>query len=405
LGIPIAALLLELIIYLPHLFLREHYNMKAVGLYKHLPIEDPHSLVDLDVEQPKYPTGHDLLVAIRAISVNPVDTKVRKGTIPPMENENMPRILGWDAAGEVVAAGSDCTLFDEGDTVYYAGSISRPLGTNCEFHLVDERIVGRKPNSLSFEEAAAMPLTTITAWEALYDRLSLYSDTIGRKIAPPIMLSTSNNGTDNNNDKRYRPSILIIGGAGGVGSIATQFAKNLVNHSPSSSSSFSGINVITTASRNESVEWCKRMGADYVINHHGDLKSQIKKVVGIDYTDYILCLNNTDGHFDSMTQLVAPQGKICSIVETKAPVDLGGILRQKSATFVWELMFTRSLFQTRDMIAQHHLLNAVADLIDSKKIKTTLTDQLSPINAENLRKAHKKLESGRMIGKIALSGF
>jgi NADPH:quinone reductase-like Zn-dependent oxidoreductase len=275
LGIPIAALLLELIIYLPHLFLREHHKMKAVGLYKHLPIEDPHSLVDLDVEQPEYPTGHDLLVAIRAISVNPVDTKVRKGTIPPMENENIPRILGWDAA-EVVAAGSDCTFFDEGDTVYYAGSISRPLGTNCEFHLVDERIVGRKPNSLSFEEAAAMPLTTITAWEALYDRLSLYSDTIGRKIAPPIMLSTSNNGTDNNNDKRYRPSILIIGGAGGVCSIATQLAKNLVNHSPSSSSSFSGINVITTESRNESVEWCKRMGADYVINHHGDLKSQIK---------------------------------------------------------------------------------------------------------------------------------
>jgi NADPH2:quinone reductase len=166
-----------------------------------------------------------------------------------------------------------------------------------------------------------------------------------------------------------------------------------------------GINVITTASRNESVEWCKRMGADYVINHHSDLKSQIKKAVGIDYADYILCLNNTDGQFDSMAQLVAPQGKICSIVETKAPVDLGGILRQKSATFVWELMFTRPLFQTRDMIAQHHLLNAVADLIDSKKIKTTLTDQLSPINAENLRKAHKKLESGTMIGKIALSGF
>ena len=219
------------------------------------------------------------------------------------------------------------------------------------------------------------------------------------------MLSTSNNGLTTTTTRHSRPSILIIGGAGGVGSIATQLAKNLVNHHSTSSSSFSGINVITTASRNESVEWCKQMGADYVINHHGDLKSQIKKVVGIDYTDYILCLNNTDGHFDSMTQLVAPQGKICSIVETKAPVDLGGILRQKSATFVWELMFTRSLFQTRDMIAQHHLLNAVADLIDSKKIKTTLTDQLSPINAENLRKAHKKLESGRMIGKIALSGF
>jgi NADPH:quinone reductase len=367
--------------------------MKAVGLYKHLPIEDPQSLVDLDIEQPKYPTGHDLLVAIKAISVNPVDTKVRKGTIPPMENEDMPRILGWDAAGEVIAAGSSCTLFGEGDAVYYAGSISRP-GTNSEFHLVDERIVGRKPSSLSFEEAAAMPLTTITAWEALYDRLSLHPDTT-KETAPPK--------TSNDIDKTS-PSILIIGGAGGVGSIAIQLAKNLViNHFSSSSSSFSQTNVIATASRNESVEWCKRMGADYVINHHDDLKSQIKQVVGIDYADYILCLNDTDGHFDSMKQLVSPQGKICSIVETKAPVNLGGLLQQKSATFVWELMFTRSLLQTQDMIAQHHLLNAVADLIDSKKIKTTLTDLLSSINAENLRKAHKKLESGRTIGKIVLS--
>jgi NADPH:quinone reductase len=355
--------------------------MKAVGLYKHLPIEDPQSLVDLDIQEPNHPTGHDLLVAIKAISVNPLDTKVRRGTIPPPENENMPRILGWDAAGEVIAVGSDCRLFDKGDVVYYAGSITRP-GTNCEFHLVDERIVGRKPKSLSFEEAAAMPLTTITAWEALYDRLSLYSDTIRSNFAPPET-STSN---DSDKKKRHaRSSILIIGGAGGAGSIAIQLAKNLVNQS-SSSSSFSGINIIATASRSESVEWCKKMGADYVINHDRDLKSQIKEL-GIDYTDYILCLNNTDGHFDSMKQLIAPQGKICSIVETEAPVDLAGILHQKSATFVWELMFTRSLFQTYDMIEQHRLLNTVADLIDSKKIKTTLTDLLSPINAENLRKA------------------
>ena len=369
--------------------------MKAVGLYKYLPIEDPQSLVDLDIPQPNHPsTERDLLVAIKAISVNPVDTKVRKGLIPSPpstestdKNKDTPRILGWDAAGEVVEAGSDCTLFKKGDAVYYAGSISRPLGTNCEFHLVDERVVGRKPKSLSFEEAAAMPLTTITAWEALYDRL----DTIKRQ---------------HHQDESF---ILIIGGAGGVGSIAIQLAKNPVSQSSSSStassSSFPGINVIATASRAESVEWCKRMGADYVINHHKDLKSQIKELVDMDYTDYILCLNNTDGHFESMKQLVAPQGKICSIVETKAPVDLGGILQQKSATFVWELMFTRSVFQTPDMISQHHLLNTVADLIDSKKIKTTLTDVLSPINAENLRKAHRKLESGTTIGKIVLSGF
>ncbi len=195
--------------------------MKAVGLYKQLPIEDPQSLVDLDIQQPKHPTGHDLLVAIKAILVNPLDTKVRRGTIPPTENENMPRILGWDAAGEVIAVGSECTLFDKGDAAYYAGSISRP-GTNCEFHLVDERIVGRKPKSLSFEEAAAMPLTTITAWEALYDRLGLYSDTRSNMALPAT--STSHNRNKNN---RYTPSsILIIGGAGGVGSIAIQLAKN-----------------------------------------------------------------------------------------------------------------------------------------------------------------------------------
>jgi NADPH:quinone reductase-like Zn-dependent oxidoreductase len=393
---------------------------------KYLPIEDPQSLVDLDIPQPiTATTGHDLLVAIKAISVNPVDTKVRRGLIPPPptiteENKNTPRILGWDAAGEVIEVSSDCTLFDKGDTVYYAGSISRPLGTNCEFHLVDERIVGRKPKSLSFEEAAAMPLTTITAWEALHDRLCLYQDFTRGKTVATLQPTTVPTYILNNNNKRRshnRPSILIIGGAGGVGSVAIQLAKNLAKNlanqsavlsslsSTGSSSSLLGIDVIATASRTESVEWCKKMGADYVINHHKDLKSQINDVIGINYVDYILCLNDTNSYFENMKQLVAPQGKICSIVETKAPIDLGGILQQKSATFVWELMFTRSLFQTADMIEQHYLLNTVADLIDSNKIKTTLTEVLSPINAANLRKAHRKLESGTMIGKIVLSGF
>jgi NADPH2:quinone reductase len=390
--------------------------MKAVGLYKYLPIEDPQSLVDLYIRQPNTPvSGHDLLVAIKAVSVNPVDTKVRRGLIPitVQIEKNIPRILGWDASGVVVEAGSDCTLFKKGDAVYYAGSISRPLGTNCEFHLVDERIVGRKPKSLNFEEAAAMPLTTITAWEALYDRLSLYPDVVRRKTAATSQSTMSTDAPEINNRRNDNPSnILIIGGAGGVGSIAIQLAKNLVNQpsfpsfpSAASSSSFPGINVIATASRTESVEWVKRMGADYVVNHHKDLKSQIKEVIGIDYVDYILCLNETDGHFESMKQLVAPQGKICSIVVTKGPVDLGGLLQQKSATFVWELMFTRSLFQTPDMISQHYLLNTVADLIDNNKIKSTLTDVSSPINAENLRNAHRKLESGTTIGKIVLSGF
>lgn len=391
--------------------------MRAVGLYKYLPIEDPQSLIDLDIPQPNTPTsGHDLLVAIKAISVNPLDTKVRRGLIPitVQIEKNTPRILGWDAAGEVVEAGSDCTLFKKGDAVYYAGSISRPLGTNCEFHLVDERIVGRKPKSISFEEAAAMPLTTVTAWEALYDRLSLYPDVVRGKTAAPSHPVKPTDVPYVNNKKRneHQSYILIIGGAGGVGSIAIQLAKNLVNHSSlpsspaaSSSSSFPGTNVIATASRTESVEWCKRMGADFVVNHHKDLKSQIKEVIGIDYVDYILCLNETDGHFESMKQLVAPQGKICSIVHTKGPVDLGGELLHKSATFVWELMFTRSLFHTPDMISQHYLLNTIADLIDNNKIKSTLTDVLSPINSENLRKVHKKLESGTAIGKIVLSGF
>ena len=397
--------------------------MKAVGLYKYLPIEDPRSLVDLDIRQPNLPaSGHDLLVAIKAISVNPVDTKVRRGLIPSSQSiieqneKNTPRILGWDAAGEVIEAGSDCTLFKKGDAVYYAGSITRPLGTNCEFHLVDERLVGRKPKSLSFEEAAALPLTTITAWEALYDRLSVHLDAVKGGTAATSQQSTMPADTlgFKNDDRQddHRSSILIIGGAGGVGSIAIQLAKNLVNQSSLSSSSstassstLSGINVIATASRTESVEWCKRMGADYVVNHHKNLKSQIKELIGIEYVDYILCLNDTDGHFESMKQLVAPQGKICSIVETKAPVNLGGLLQQKSATFVWELMFTRSLFQTPDMILQHHLLNKVADLIDNNKIKSTLTDVLSPINAENLRKAHRNLESGTTIGKIVLSEF
>jgi NADPH2:quinone reductase len=395
--------------------------MKAVGLYKYLSIGDPQSLVDLDISQPNHPASeHDLLVAIKAISVNPVDTKVRRGLIPSpspireQNEKNTPRILGWDAAGEVIEAASDCILFKKGDAVYYAGSISRPLGTNCEFHLVDERIVGRKPKSLSFEEAAAMPLTTITAWEALYDRLFMYPDPVKGKTAATSQPTMPTDSPDINNNRRndHQSYILIIGGAGGVGSIAIQLAKNLGNQSSfssssstASSSSSPGINVIATASRTESVEWCKRMGADYVVNHYKDLKSQIKEFIGIDHVDYILCLNDTDGHFESMKQLVAPQGKICSIVETKAPVDLGGVLQQKSATFVWELMFTRSLFQTPDMISQHHLLNTVADLIDDNKIKSTLIDVLSPINAENLRKAHRKLESGTIIGKIVLSRF
>lgn len=365
--------------------------MRVVGFYKHLPIEDPQSLVDLHIEEPDLPTGYDLLVAVKAVSVNPVDTKIRKGLIP-VENQNFPHILGWDASGKVIAVGPDCTLFSEGDEVYYAGTITRP-GTNSQFHVVDERIVGRKPKTLSFEEASAMPLTTITAWEALFDRLSLSED-----ISKKTMASRLSNDSILNITKQKKHYLLIIGGAGGVGSITIQLAKQVAAASDS-------IAIIATASRKESMEWCNKMGADYIINHHDDIKKQLQQIVGIDYVDYILCLNDTDSYFNMMTQSVAPQGRICSIVETKAPVNLGGLLRQKSAAFVWELMFTRSLYQTQDMIKQHHLLNLVADLIDDKRIRTTLSEVLSPINSENLRKAHKKLESGRTIGKVVLSGF
>ena len=366
--------------------------------YENLPIDDPRSLVDLDIEQPKNPTGHDLLIAIKAISMNPLDTKVRRGIYSLSKRANTPSILGWDAAGVIIALGSECTLFTKGDSVYYAGNISRQ-GTNCEFHIVDERIVGRKPKSLSFEEAAAMPLTSVTAWESLYDRLCICAD-ITRRFSPQKVSFSDSSG-----NKQILPSILIIGGSGGVGSVAVQLAKNVLGCPVNHSSTLSRLNVIATASRNESRDWCKRMGADYVVNYREDIQSQIKNLLGSEYVDHILCLNNTDGYFETMKQLVAPQGRICSTVETTTRVDLGGILRQKSATFVWELMFTRSLFQTRDVIAQHHILNTVADLVDRGKIRTTLKDLMSPINAENLRKAHKKLESGSTIGKIVISGF
>lgn len=338
--------------------------MKAVGLYKYLPIENQESLVDLDIERPT-PTGRDNLVKVKAIAVNPVDTKVRK---PKGKVESEPRILGWDVAGIVEEIGPDCTLFQPGDEVFYAGSITRQ-GGNSEFHLVDERIVGKKPALLDFAEAAALPLTSITAWESLFDRLGINID-------------------DPNNQKK---SILIIGAAGGVGSIATQLAK------------LANLSVIGTASRPESVKWAKEHGADFVINHFQSFVPQLKEI-GYEHVDYILCFNTTEKHWNNMAEAIAPQGKICSIEETDELIDIT-LLKNKSVTFVWELMFTRSMFQTDDMIEQHHLLNKVSELIDQKRIKTTVTEVLSPINAENLRKAHATLEAGRTIGKIVLKDF
>ena len=333
--------------------------MKAVALKAYLPIDNPQSLLDVELEKPA-PQGRDLLIAVSAISVNPVDTKVRA---PKDKHEDQPRVLGWDAVGVVEAIGPAVSLFKPGDRVYYAGDITRP-GSNSEYQLVDERIVGRAPASLSNAEAAALPLTAITAWEGLFDRLRI------------------------NRHEDAAKTLLIIGGAGGVGSIAIQLAKQLTM-----------VTVIATASRPETREWCLSLGADYVVDHRELINSM--HAAGHEQVDYIFCLNNTDQHWLSLCDLVKPQGIICSIVETKQPVELNG-LKNKSASFVWELMFTRSMFQTDDMIEQHHLLNELSGLIDAGKIKTTVTNVLSPINAENLRKAHAQLESGRTIGKVVL---
>ncbi|WP_035059402.1 zinc-binding alcohol dehydrogenase family protein [Andreprevotia chitinilytica] len=338
--------------------------MKAVALTHYLPIDHPDALLDVDLPKPQA-TGRDLLVKIEAIAVNPVDYKVRS---PKDKVETTPRVLGWDAAGVVEAVGPEVTLFKPGDAVFYAGDITRP-GSNAEYQLVDERIVGHKPDSLNFADAAALPLTAITAWEALFDRLGI-----------------SKTGAD------AGKTVLIIGGAGGVGSIAIQLAKELA-----------GLKIITTASRPESREWVKQLGADATVDHTGDVVAQVR-ALGHQYVDYALCFNDTDAHFPALAELIAPQGMIATIVENTRPLRLDA-LKSKSAGFVWEFMFTRAMFQTPDMIEQHKLLNEIATLIDSGKIKTTVGAHYGVINAANLKHAHATLEAGKMIGKIVLAGF
>ena len=336
--------------------------MKAVGLTQYLPIENENSLRDVEIPKPTA-KGKDLLVQVKAISVNPVDTKVRA---PKDQVESEPRILGWDAAGVVVEVGEEVTDFQAGDEVYYAGDITRP-GCNSEFQLIDARIVGRKPKNLDFANAAALPLTGITAWEALFERLN-----IDKKGA--------NAGK----------SILIINGAGGVGSIAIQLAKKLAK-----------LNVIATASRPETIAWCEKLGADKIVNHRNNLADEINKI-GYQNVDYILCLNDTDGHWQAMTKAIKPQGKICSIVENEQPLDME-ILKSKSASFVWEFMFTRSMYQTEDMAEQSNLLNELSQAIEDGVIVTTCNEVVKPINAKNLRDVHQRLEKGRTIGKIVLA--
>ena len=339
--------------------------MKAVGLTRYLPVTDPESLMDIELDVPAA-GGRDLLVRVHAVSVNPVDTKVRK---PKDKVEPSPKILGWDAAGEVVKVGPECTLFKVGDKVFYAGDLTRS-GSNAEYQLIDERIVGSMSQSLNFAQAAALPLTAVTAWEALFERLQISQQT----------------------EQNHGKSLLIIGGAGGVGSIAIQLASKVA-----------GLTVVATATRTETERWVREHGADHVIDHRKDLVQQMA-AIGISQPDYIFCCNDTDTYFPIMAALIKPQGRICSIVETVRPVDIN-LLKNKSAAFVWELMYTRSMYQTADMIEQHNILNRVARLVDEGLLTTTINQTLSPINAENLRKAHAQLEAGTTIGKIVLSDW
>jgi zinc-binding alcohol dehydrogenase family protein len=337
--------------------------MKAVALTRYLPITDPESLFNVDLPKPQA-AGRDLLVRVEAVSVNPVDTKVRA---PKPDVEKTPRVLGWDAAGVVESVGPNVTSFRPGDDVFYAGDITRP-GTNSEYHLVDGRIVGHKPSSLSFAEAAALPLTSITAWETLFERL----------------------GVDRDADNSDR-TLLILGGAGGVGSIAIQLAK------------WSGLIVIATASRPETQDWVKGLGADHVVDHRQPLPPQLA-AIGHKEVNFIANFNNTDAYWVVMAESIKPQGRIVSIVENDHPVEIG-LLKSKSASFGWVFMFTRAMFQTADMAEQGKILDRIAQLVDAGIIRTTLTERLSPISASNMRAAHAKSESGRMIGKVAISGW
>ena len=335
--------------------------MKAVGFKTSLPITAANSFIDFETEKPS-PQGHELLVKINAIAVNPVDYKIRQNAAKDTELA-APKIIGWDACGVVEAVGSETMLFKVGDEVYYAGDITKP-GCNAEYQVIDERIVGRKPKTLSIEEAAAMPLTTLTAWEILFDRIRI------------------------SKEKDKGKTLLIIAGAGGVGSITIQLAKKIA-----------GLNVIATASRPESIDWCKRMGADVVVNHK-NLVEEVRNA-GFQYVDFIVDFVDANAYWDEMVELIKPQGHIASITGSATPIALNK-LKTKSASFSWEFMYTRSTFQTEDMIEQHHILNKVADLIDEGVLVHTLTQTLNGLSAETLKQAHEQLESGTTIGKLAI---
>ena len=336
--------------------------MKAVAYRHSLPSSDPLSLIDINIDVPQV-SGHDLLVHVAAISVNPVDCKVRMNVDP----QGKDKILGWDAVGTVVATGEQVSLFKVGDKVFYAGDITRS-GSNAEFQLVDERIAARKPDSLSDAQAAALPLTSITAWEMLFDRLDI------------------------NKAGQSHPVLLVLGGAGGVGSILIQLAKTLTQAT-----------VVASASRKESVEWIKQLGADYVINHHLPLKPQLAQL-NLSEVSHIACTTHAHQHLPALIDIIQPQGKLAIIEYAGPSLDIG-LLKDKSLSLHWEFMFTRAKHQTPDMQQQHNLLTQIADMVDQGLLKTTLGHHMGKISAQNLRAAHQLSESHQAIGKIVLEGF
>jgi NADPH:quinone reductase len=337
--------------------------MKSVAYQAAGALDRPEALVDIEQEKP-VATGRDLLVAVRAISVNPVDTKIRRGVSAAPDGW---KVLGWDAVGEVIETGEAVTRFKPGDQVFYAGALDRP-GANSEFHLVDERLVGKKPATLSDAQSAALPLTAITAWEMLFERLD-----VRRQVAGAVN------------------AVLIIGGAGGVGSIAIQLLRALTD-----------LTVIATASRPETQAWVRELGAHHVVDHAQPLAPQVE-ALGLGAPAFVFSTTETHLHLADIADLIAPQGRF-GLIDDPAVLDAMPFKR-KSVSLHWELMFTRSLYQTPDMDAQGRLLDEVSALIDAGRIRTTVTEVLQPINAENLKAAHAILESGKARGKIVLEGF
>lgn len=337
--------------------------MKAIGVVQARPTDDPDCFVAFETPTPS-PGSRDLLVRIDAVSVNPVDYKVRRAITKPLAQ---PKIIGWDACGVVEAVGEDVRHYRPGDQVMYAGALDRP-GSYAEYQLVDERIVGRKPLNLDVAQSAALPLTSLTAWESLFTRLMV----------------------DRSAGKAGK--LLIIGGAGGVGSMAIQLARALTN-----------LEIVATASRQETTAWCKDLGAHAVIDHSGDLIEGVRQA-GLGTFSYILNCNNNLPYWNAMAEIIAPQGRVCLLSSTGEPVDLD-IFMEKSIAVCWELMYTRSHFETHDLGHQREILNGIADLMEEGRIRSTLQRSLGPLSASNAAKAHEVLESRTMIGKLTMGGI